>query len=114
MSTQKVDASIMGQSYILAAPTSEVADLQLAVAKVDEAMCKIRDAGKIKARERIAVLAALNLAFDHQQQSMSAAAPVQAPLSAEQRDLDLAQAEQRLGSLLQRLDMALGESGLLL
>jgi cell division protein ZapA len=34
------------------------------VGKVDEAMCKIRDAGKIKARDRIAVLAALNLAFD--------------------------------------------------
>jgi cell division protein ZapA len=28
-----------------------------AVRKVDEAMCKIRDAGKIKARDRIAVLA---------------------------------------------------------
>ena len=27
-------------------------------------MCKIRDAGKVKARDRIAVLAALNLAFD--------------------------------------------------
>ena len=31
---------------------------------VDAAMCKIRDAGKVKARDRIAVLAALNLAFD--------------------------------------------------
>ena len=114
MSTQKVDASIMGQSYILSAPSSEVADLQLAVAKVDEAMCKIRDAGKIKARERIAVLAALNLAFDHQQQSISVAAQVQAPLSTEQRDMDLAQAEHRLGNLLLRLDQALGDSGLLL
>jgi cell division protein ZapA len=27
-------------------------------------MCKIRDAGKVRARDRIAVLAALNLAFD--------------------------------------------------
>jgi cell division protein ZapB len=35
-----------------------------AVEKVDTAMCKIRDAGKVKARDRIAVLAALNLAFD--------------------------------------------------
>ena len=30
--------------------------LQAAVNRVDEAMCKIRDAGKIKARDRIAVL----------------------------------------------------------
>jgi cell division protein ZapA len=35
-----------------------------AVEKVDTAMCRIRDAGKVKARDRIAVLAALNLAFD--------------------------------------------------
>lgn len=114
MSTQKVDASIMGQSYILAAPEIEVADLQMAVAKVDEAMCKIRDAGKIKARERIAVLAALNLAFDHQQQSRRATPPAPAPLSTDERELDLAQAEQRLSNLLQRLDQALGGSGLLL
>jgi hypothetical protein len=35
-----------------------------AVNRVDMAMCRIRDAGKIKARDRIAVLAALNLAFE--------------------------------------------------
>ena len=34
-----------------------------AVAIVDREMSAIRDAGKVKARERIAVLAALNLAY---------------------------------------------------
>ncbi len=54
----------MGQGYVLGCPEGGENRLASAVEKVDEAMCKIRDAGKIKARDRIAVLAALNLAFD--------------------------------------------------
>ena len=54
----------MGQGYVLGCPEGGESRLSEAVGKVDQAMCKIRDAGKIKARDRIAVLAALNLAFD--------------------------------------------------
>ena len=54
----------MGRSYLLACPEGGRERLEAAVQRVDEAMCKIRDAGKIRARDRIAVLAALNLAFD--------------------------------------------------
>ncbi|WP_369911709.1 cell division protein ZapA [Limnohabitans sp. 2KL-1] len=64
MSNQQIDVQIMGQSYILGCPEGGQERLLDAVRKVDEAMCKIRDAGKIKARDRIAVLAALNLAFE--------------------------------------------------
>ena len=64
MSSQQLEVHIMGQSYLLKCPTGGEAQFQTAVHKVDAAMCKIRDAGKIKARERIAVLAALNLAFE--------------------------------------------------
>ncbi len=64
MSNKQLDVQIMGQSYILGCPEGGEDRLLAAVRKVDEAMCKIRDAGKIKARDRIAVLAALNLAFD--------------------------------------------------
>ncbi len=41
------------------------------------AMCKIRDAGKIRARDRIAVLAALNMAFDliQKEQQVQTAGP---------------------------------------
>ena len=56
MSGQPVNAQIMGQSYTLSAPNEEVADLRAAIVRVDAAMCRIRDAGKIKARDRIAVL----------------------------------------------------------
>jgi cell division protein ZapA len=58
MSNKQLDVQIMGQSYILGCPEGGEDRLLAAVRKVDEAMCKIRDAGKIKARDRIAVLAA--------------------------------------------------------
>jgi cell division protein ZapA len=64
MATQQIEVQIMGQSYLLGAPEGGEQMLRDAVEKVDAAMCKIRDAGKVKARDRIAVLAALNLAFD--------------------------------------------------
>ena len=62
--TKQVEVQIMGQSYRLGCPDGGQQRLLEAVEKVDTAMCKIRDAGKVKARDRIAVLAALNLAFD--------------------------------------------------
>ena len=107
MSAKQVEVQIMGQSYLLGCPEGGEAQLHAAVGKVDVAMCKIRDAGKIKARDRIAVLAALNLAFD---QGESSAAPVAAPTSAAGDSPDQA----RLTQLLGRLDQALKQDGQLL
>ncbi len=59
---KQIEVQIMGQSYLLGSSDDGEAMLRQAVAKVDTAMCQIRDAGKIKARDRIAVLAALNIA----------------------------------------------------
>ena len=59
---KQIEVQIMGQSYLLASSDAGESMLRQAVAKVDTAMCQIRDAGKIKARDRIAVLAALNIA----------------------------------------------------
>ncbi len=107
MSNKQLDVQIMGQSYILGCPVDGEDRLLAAVQKVDEAMCKIRDAGKIKARDRIAVLAALNLAFD---QGEAAAAPVgQAHLP----DVPPA-AQERLADLLKRLDQVLKQDGQLI
>ncbi len=61
---KQVEVQIMSQTYLLACPVEGEEALREAVAKVDAAMCRIRDAGKVKARDRIAVLAALNIAFD--------------------------------------------------
>ena len=107
MSAKQVEVQIMGQSYLLGCPEGGETKLQAAVGKVDLAMCKIRDAGKIKARDRIAVLAALNLAFD---QGEAAATPAAAGAShtGEVPDLD------RLAQLLSRLDQTLKQDGRLL
>ena len=61
---KQLEVQIMQQSYLLGCPDGREARLLDAVERVDTAMTAIRDAGKVRARERIAVLAALNLAFD--------------------------------------------------
>ena len=60
---KQVEVTILGQSYLLGCPDGGEHSLLQAVADVDREMSGIRDGGKVKARERIAVLAALNLAF---------------------------------------------------
>ncbi len=128
---KQIEVQIMGQSYLLGCPADGESQLRSAVDHVDAAMCKIRDAGKVKARDRIAVLASLNIAFDliqAQAASASAAevavAPVAAPASpvapllpmatpsatANHAELD----DPRLPQLLQRLDNALAGDGHLL
>src|SRR3954469_8796834 len=74
----QVEVTILGQSYLLACPEGGESLLQAAVASVDREMSGIRDAGKVKARERIAVLAALNLAYRLAEAPRAAAAPVAA------------------------------------
>jgi cell division protein ZapA len=111
MSTMKqLEVQIMGQSYLLACPEGGEQRLLEAVEKVDTAMCRIRDAGKVKARDRIAVLAALNLAFDVADRAPS---PLQVlkPASAERQD---DAADPRMTGLMQRLDSALGDDGRLI
>ncbi len=72
---KQIEVQIMGQSYLLASSEAGELLLRQAVAKVDTAMCQIRDAGKIKARDRIAVLAALNIAAQGLSEPASAAQP---------------------------------------
>jgi cell division protein ZapA len=107
---RQLDVQIMGQSYLLGCPDGGEAQLQSAVARVDGAMCKIRDAGKVRARDRIAVLAALNLAFDLDQAAPRAGKLYGADAAIESSPADAA----RINALLARLDAALGEDGRLL
>ncbi len=60
---KQIEVSILGHSYILGCPHDGETDLREAVKLVDLEMSAIRNSGKVKSRERIAVLAALNLAF---------------------------------------------------
>ena len=112
---KQMEVTIMGQSYLLGCPEGGADTLGRAVAQVDREMCAIRDAGKVKARERIAVLAALNLAYQLAEQGNKpaalpkAATPANAA-SASPQDLP----ESELAALMQRLDAALAEDGQLL
>ena len=110
MASKQVEVQIMGQSYLLACPEGGEQRLLEAVEKVDTAMCKIRDAGKVKARDRIAVLAALNLAFDvaDRMPVIQATQLAHAPVNGN------GAADPRLANLLQRLDGALGDDGRLI
>ncbi len=116
---KQVEVTILGQSYLLACPEGGEALLQAAVASVDREMSGIRDAGKVKARERIAVLAALNLAYRLAEAPRAAAAPVESGESrthvehAEASEARRAAAAQ-VESLIARLDTALNEDGRLL
>jgi cell division protein ZapA len=109
MTSKQVEVQIMGQSYLLACPEGGEQRLLEAVEKVDTAMCRIRDAGKVKARDRIAVLAALNLAFD-----VSDKVPAIQATQLSHANGNGNAPDPRLANLLQRLDRALGNDGRLL
>jgi cell division protein ZapA len=108
--SKQLDVQIMGQSYILGCPEGGEERLMSAVYRVDEAMCKIRDAGKIKARDRIAVLAALNLAFDQSNTSNVPPEETNTP----QADEATTSAQARLNQVLARLDQVLLQEGQLI
>ena len=104
---KQLEVQIMGQSYLLGCPPDGDGRLLDAVNRVDLAMCKIRDSGKIKARDRIAVLAALNLAFDVPEASAQQVAIAQPTVTPSQENAQLV-------ALLARLDLALANDGQLL
>ena len=126
---KQLEVQIMGQSYLLGCPDGGESRLLDAVERVDTAMCKIRDAGKVRARERIAVLAALNLAFDLTDRSI---APLAATATHDGASVDAANGSSALNadgqglpvsksgedmlliSLLARLDDALSDDGRLI
>jgi cell division protein ZapA len=114
---KQLEVQIMGQSYLLGCPEGGESRLLDAVERVDSAMCKIRDNGKIKARDRIAVLASLNLAFDLSQRDQQALAPAP-PAHTLAKATSGAALEPGhdvlLSALLHRLDAALGEDGQLI
>ena len=105
---KQMEVTILGQSYLLGCPEGGETALLDAVGNVDREMSAIRDGGKVKARERIAVLAALNLAYAlaGRPPTRAAAAPQAAgPVAAGEVDID---------GLISRLDEALGANGQLL
>jgi len=104
---KQMEVTIMGQSYLLGCPEGGEVALTRAVQQVDQEMCAIRDAGRVKARERIAVLAALNLAYQLADPQSAMATPEVATGKPAEPLPDIV-------GLIRRLDESLNEDGQLL
>ncbi|RYF04910.1 MAG: cell division protein ZapA [Oxalobacteraceae bacterium] len=93
-----LDVLIMGQPYRLACRDGEQKTLREAVAYLDAKMCSLRDSGKVRGTDRIAVMAALSVAAEF----LSVKSP-QGPLS----DMTMMEVKQKLESMHAVLDSVL-------
>jgi len=93
-----LDVNIMGQPYRLACKEGEERALREAASFLDKKMTGIRDAGKIKGSDRIAVMAALGMAAEF----LSAKAP-QGPLS----EMSILDVKEKIVAMHKVLDTAL-------
>jgi cell division protein ZapA len=100
-----LDVSILGREYRVACRESEREELLQAVQFLDRRMREIRDAGKIAGTERIAVMAALNIA--HEFLGSKAGAPAA-------RGFDTAGIERRISAMHSAIDRAMAEQDKLL
>ena len=94
----QLDVSIMGQPYKLACKEGEQRALLEAVAYLDGKMCAIRDGGKIKGNDRIAVMAALGIAAE-----LLGSKAGDGPLA----DMTIADVRQKIATMHSVLDAAL-------
>jgi cell division protein ZapA len=94
----QLDVTIMGQPYRLACKEGEEDALRAAVAYLDERMTTIREAGKVKGNDRIAVMAALGIAAELLSTKSS-----EGPFS----DMTIAEVNQKIASMHSVLDAAL-------
>ncbi len=61
---ERVDVSILGREYTLSCPTEEKAALTAAVQHVSQLAGRIQGTGKVSGNERIAVMAAIQIAVE--------------------------------------------------
>ncbi|HEX2529838.1 MAG TPA: cell division protein ZapA [Burkholderiaceae bacterium] len=94
----RLDVTIMGQAYKLACKEGEETALLEAVTYLDEKMCAIRDTGKIKGNDRIAVMAALGVTAE-----LLATKSPDGPLA----DMSMSEIRQKITAMHAVLDVAL-------
>jgi cell division protein ZapA len=101
MSAKKktLDVAIMGRAYKVACSDEERDDLLAAVAMLDRKMNEIKSIGKVASAERIAVMAALNMAHELLQSKGAS--------TRNTSDVDLDSMRRRMNSMQAVLDEAL-------
>jgi cell division protein ZapA len=99
--TITLDVSLLGHEYKVACKPGEEEELREAVAFLDARMREIRDAHKIHSTERIAVMAALNLAHEFRRGRGGAKA------GDEGAKVDAPAARRRIASMRSAIDQAL-------
>lgn len=88
-----LDVSIMGREFRVACPEDEQEELLSAVSYLDRKMREIRDSGKVIGVERIAIMAALNIAHEL--------------LTTRSGGFDIGDFRRRIGAMQEQLDRAL-------
>ncbi|ELX10462.1 cell division protein ZapA family protein [Janthinobacterium sp. HH01] len=94
----QLDVTIMGSPYRLVVKEGEERALREAASFLDKKMTAIRDAGKVKGNDRIAVMAALGMAAEF----LSVKSPV-GPLS----DMSILEVQTKISAMHKVLDSAL-------
>lgn len=121
----QLEIQILHQDYLLTCPDGHEAQLMEAVERVDQQFQQMRDTSKLRSRERIGVLLAVNLAYENlelrsQLQALQQqVANIQSPADAAEVETDAerlqaleAQAlcdQEAANALLERLDSVLAE-----
>ena len=95
-SAKTIEISILGRNYKIACEEGERDALMEAVAFLDAKMGEIKKAGKVSGTDRIAVMAALNIA--HELLSLKLG-----------NGFDLGQAKRRISSIEAKLDAAIAQ-----
>jgi cell division protein ZapA len=108
-----LDVSLLGRDFKVACKEGERAELTDAVALLDRRMREIRETGKIAGAERIAVMAALNLAHDllRERKQPRAAHVPQTIATSTPGIVDEASLRRRIGAMNSALDSALAGQG---
>lgn len=88
---------ILGRDFRVACPEGEEKQLQSSVEFLDRRMKELRDTGKVTGNERIAIMAALNIAHEFLAHKPAKASP----------SVDGADIRRRIASMQEALDLAL-------
>jgi len=101
--TITLDITILGREYRVACKETERDELMQAVHFLDSRMREIRDSGKIAGTERIAVMAALNIAHELLRTKSGAPALISAGA------FDSASLQRRISAMQTAIDRAMAE-----